>query len=99
MADYEITPFKRKDVVVKGTCMSRVDWTPPTVVLRLLSIPSQEYCAYVAGPEAIQSIARLEVGRVIELSVPPRCVSTTDGPMKYYGMADAKSIRYKYPIT
>jgi hypothetical protein len=95
----EISPFKQKEIMVKLLVKSTPQWSEPTVVLRLLSSTSKQYCCYLTAPEAITSVAAMEAGRFDRLTVPPKCVKTNDqAPSKYYGISDTTTLRFKYPV-
>ena len=95
----EISPFKQKEILVKLLVKSTAQWSEPTVLLRLLSPTSKQYCCYLTETDASNSVAAMEADRFYRLTVPPKCVKTNDqGPSKYFGMPDTISLRFKYPV-
>ena len=71
---FEISPFKEK--VLEAKLLVKCEdakWRTPTMVVRLLSGSSTEYCAYLTG-EAIASCAGMEAGRIYKITVPPKTV-------------------------
>ena len=96
---FEISPFKEK--VLEAKLLVKCEdakWRTPTMVLRLLSGSSTEYCAYLTG-DAIASCAGMEAGRIYKITVPPKTVKKGDaGPQKYFGMSNDVVIRFKFPV-
>ena len=80
----EISPFKQKEVLVKLLVKAPAQWAEPTVLLRLLSPASKQYCCFVSDPQAIDSVAAMVPGRFYRVTVPPKCVKINDpAPSNY----------------